>query len=710
MNFTVADILGVSVGFVCFGLFAFAPGYTFGWLSDIFKFRRRRLATRITAAVPLSIGLMPITAYLLWHLWLPLVWGVFGACGVACVLLLIYDWRILGLHLSRQGWTVAAIAVGWLVMGTLSLIDLQLGHRLYFPFSDLDHSTRTAFTAAIARDGIPPHNPFFFAGQPAPLHYHYFWLIPSALVDRLGGSLVTARLGVIDGTLWAGLGLMGVIALYLRFFQSRGGAQIERRTLIAVSLLGITGLDILPVLLLDLGTHSVLPTIEAWNNKFYAWISALLWVPHDLASLTAGLTGFLLAWEAARENRNLQRIAACTAAGLAFASSAGSSIFVSGTVAVGCALWFVIATTKGWRRHALLLAAAGILAIMLLLPWIIQILHAAHPGAAREAGTSSFPFSFGVRSFIIPDAMAGNIGPAKLMVLNAALLPLNYFLELGFFLVVANLKLRQLRKQGFLNQTEWGTMALALASLLVCTFVNSTVISENDLAWRSPLVLQFLLLVLAAEMWNEGKIGFGIRRSLSANPGRRAEPALVTVTLLLGAMGSCYELGIQRAYPILSDSLTKRTFAAWISPDRELGRRTFALRSAYEELDRKLPARAVVQANPGSGIGDIVAELYSGRQMVADVGNCGTVFGGSESLCRDAILPQLKPLFDDRNPVTMKHVEEVCREFSMSALLFKDTDPAWRDKSSWIWHIPPLIGNRYARVIQCDGAADESNR
>lgn len=72
MGYTASDLLGVGVGFVLFGLFAFAPGYTFGWLSDTLGFRQRRLSTRLVAAVPLSIGLAPITADLLWRCWLPL--------------------------------------------------------------------------------------------------------------------------------------------------------------------------------------------------------------------------------------------------------------------------------------------------------------------------------------------------------------------------------------------------------------------------------------------------------------------------------------------------------------------------------------------------------------------------------------------------------------------------------------------------------------
>jgi hypothetical protein len=140
-----------------------------------------------------------------------------------------------------------------------------------------------------------------------------------------------------------------------------------------------------------------------------------------------------------------------------------------------------------------------------------------------------------------------------------------------------------------------------------------------------------------------------------------------------------------------------------LSLDQQLGRRTFELRRAYEELDHMLPAIAVVQAAPAPGAGDIPAELYSGRQMVADVGDCGTVFGGSKQFCNEVILPRLNPLFDDQQPVSAEMVSDTCREFSITALLFKDTDPVWRNKSSWIWKTRPLLSNDFVRVIQCGG-------
>ena len=705
MGYTVSDLLGVGAGFLLFALFAFAPGYTFGWLTNVFEFRHRRLATRIAAAVPISIGLTPITAYFLWRCWLPLVWIVFGVGGVLCAILLARDLRANKLHLSKAGWSVLAIAAGWLVIGTFSLVDLQIGDRLYYPVSDFDHSTRAAFTAAIARDGIPPHNPYFFAGRPAPLRYHYFWLIPCALVERLGGALVSARISLIAGTLWCGLGLFGLIALYLRFFQVKGGDRIERRTLIAVGLLMVTGLDIVPVLLQDLMMRVVVSHIEWWNDEISAWITTMLWVPHDLAAMIAGLAGFLLVWDAVGRKQHKQRIAGLVGGGLAFASCVGASIYLGITLAACCALWLAIALLKSWRQHALVLTGAGVLTTALLVPYLLQITHGT---AGPDSSPHSAPVMLTVRRFTIPDILVDPAHQGKMLALNAALLPLNYFLEFGFFFVVGCLGVRQIWKTRLRSQSDWAAVALGTASLLLCTFTRSSVITSNDLGWRSALVVQFVLLIWAAEMWNEGVLGFGsLRTHVSAKP-QRAAPRLVTATLLLGVMGSCYELCLQRTYPILSDSFNIAK-PDWLSTDNQLGRRTFEVRHAYEVIDRMLPANAVVQAAPAVLAGNLTAALYSDRQMVADAGDCGTVFGGSKQFCNDVILPRVKPLFDDRQPLTAGFISDTCRQFSITALLFKDTDPVWKNKSGWIWKAHPLLSNRYVRVIECGDGGVQLN-
>ena len=292
------------------------------------------------------------------------------------------------------------------------------------------------------------------------------------------------------------------------------------------------------------------------------------------------------------------------------------------------------------------------------------------------------------------------VSPAGKAALNLAFLPLNYFLEFGFFFVVACLAIRRVWRKGFQDQADWCASALAAASLLLCTFLKATVISSNDLGWRSVLVLQFIVLLWAAEMWDEGVLGFAPPRTGGPAAHSRSAPRLVALTLVLGALGSCYELCLERTFPILTDSFAVQRYP-FLALDRQLGRRTFELRAAYEKLALTLPKGATVQHNPEAGIGNVPAGLYSDRQMVADVGSCGYVFGGSKKFCEEFVLPRLKQLFDGRQTVTAGEVANTCRDFSISALVFKDTDPVWADKSSWIWKAHPLLSNDFVRVIEC---------
>ena len=55
----------------------------------------------------------------------------------------------------------------------------------------------------------------------------------------------------------------------------------------------------------------------------------------------------------------------------------------------------------------------------------------------------------------------------------------------------------------------------------------------------------------------------------------------------------------------------------WMTPDRQLGRRTYAVREAYEWADRVTPQGAVFQHNPEVLVQDTAALLYADRQAVA---------------------------------------------------------------------------------------------
>jgi hypothetical protein len=164
--------------------------------------------------------------------------------------------------------------------------------------------------------------------------------------------------------------------------------------------------------------------------------------------------------------------------------------------------------------------------------------------------------------------------------------------------------------------------------------------------------------------------------------------------LALGIMATAYDVTMLRIYPLLLDDLAIPRYH-WLAPDHHLGERTYALREVYERLGRELPAKAIVQQNPNAIPGDLFYGLYADRQTAVETPGCGVVFGGDASLCESVLIP-VREVFDHG-----AHVDQVCRDLSISAVVAKDTDAVWNDKASWVWTKKPLIGNSYARAFLC---------
>jgi len=78
------------------------------------------------------------------------------------------------------------------------------------------------------------------------------------------------------------------------------------------------------------------------------------------------------------------------------------------------------------------------------------------------------------------------------------LLP-EYFTELGFFFLVLVAAIGGMRR-GTLDEAERTALALVGAGLLVSSFLRSTVIANNDLAFASILIVQFFLLLFGGAL------------------------------------------------------------------------------------------------------------------------------------------------------------------------------------------------------------------
>ncbi len=697
-NFTVADTLGIIKACLALLPLMFAPGYVVGWALNLFEFRRRRPVLRLILAVPLSIALCPMLSYLLARFLVPGLWAFYIAVFAVCVLLLAKEARRETRSLSRYTfskyiWIALGLMTLWGMVAVGSLVDLQIGDKLYPPIVAYDHSVRTAMTAALARH-IPPNNPFF-ANAGAPLRYHYLWLLFCSLPIKV--LHLSPRYVVYSGVIWCGFGLICLVALGVKFLLQIQ-TDIERKALLAIGLLCVTGLDILPTLRLGIADRLWLGDLENWNEaQITSWVGALLWVPHHVAALIACFLAFLLLRRQADANR--WATGPVIVAGMAFASAAGMSVYVTFTFAIAVVLWMLALTTRKAWLEAVMFVGAGAVAALWALPYLSSLRGPASNAAFVEFALRPFPVGLHFLQQMGIDIRT----QFGVTVANAIFLPISYALELGFFLAVGVQRLRQLlRGRVEASANELAAWTLVMTSFLIGTFLRSGTTGTNDLGWRCFLPAQLILLLWGAIIVHD----WWFVRS-SATPQTTIPPwtrrALASL-LILGILGTTYQLFMLRMFPVLSD---RRTIVgiSWVDTrDRQFGKRAHALRSTYEALNAELPASAIVQSNPANEF-PILHMLYSGHDSAAatPAGDpaCGTAFGGDPNVCvqRMQTLAGLFELPDGSD------VDATCREYGIDALVVENSDGVWRDPSSWIWRRPQVVANDYVRAFLCGTAA-----
>ena len=232
----------VACASALFSLFAFIPGFVVGWSLDLVGFRSRGLLHQCLLSCALSIALCPVLTYLVeLGPGRAAVWGLYGALWAGFGLVFIASrskrqWRLMP--------TAVVVAAGWAIAVAVSTVDLQIGDRLYPPMVSYDYSIRVAMISALGRH-FPPLTPFLSDGHQWPLQYHYYWFLLCSLVQQIAHGAVRARQALIAGTIWSGLGLISVVLLYLRHWMP---TPRRRAFVLGLSLLAVTGLDIVPCL------------------------------------------------------------------------------------------------------------------------------------------------------------------------------------------------------------------------------------------------------------------------------------------------------------------------------------------------------------------------------------------------------------------------------------------------------------------------------
>lgn len=490
--------------------------------------------------------------------------------------------------------------------------------------------------------------------------------------------------------------LASIIPIYLKHFLDQR-SNLRFASLIGVAMIAITGLDLLPTLGLTVLRHRP-PTadMEWWDPcQIASWLDALIWVPHHVAALVACFGGYLFLWNAEQKAKLSTRISLLLFAAFGFSSAAGLSVYVTFTFTLFALAWTAFLIVRGKIRQAGLHCAAGCLAVLLSTGYIRDLLGAGVSGA----GADSQFVAFTLRALPF-QAVAAKLnlhgGFAYLCVwCLVALLVLS--LEFGVYLLIAVVRAtHDWRHRRALPEAEKALWFMAGSSFFVIMFLRSTVIMNNDLAYRGAMVLQFVLLLWAAA-YLANRIAVDRELPVMRTSVQKLLNSSLIALIAVGGLSSVYQLSMLRAYTFLSEKY------GWEEKlQMANGHDAFCIRTAYAGLDRTIPSNAIVQFNPESKL--ITQMLVYSRYQQVDAGgpNCFSEFGGSVEQCA-AVRAGLQSIFDpdEVGDLSSHSVSNICRTLHVNVLIVDALDPVWKRSDSWVWQSTPIVQNEFVRALRC---------
>ena len=248
------------------------------------------------------------------------------------------------------------------------------------------------------------------------------------------------------------------------------------------------------------------------------------------------------------------------------------------------------------------------------------------------------------------------------------------------------------------SANELAAWTLVVTSFLIGTFLRSSTIGSNDLGWRCFLPAQLILLLWGATVGSRLVVS---RSSVAPQPAPRpwARGALATL-LILGILGTAYEVFMLRMFPVLSDrgaiqgrKLGGSRTGSSANGLMRCGRPTkFSMRNCLlRQSCRAIQLRRIrfctcyipVMTPP-------LAIPNVGRPLAATLASV---------LCACRKLAGLFALPDGSN------LDATCREYGIDAVVVENSDRVWREPSSWIWSRQPVVANDYVRAFRCGAAA-----
>jgi hypothetical protein len=690
-------------------------GYLTAWFTDLYGFRQRSLVERIFWSVPISLGVSTISSVLV---------GEFLGISVVVVFLLVSfvlwlsiiarEWlqlRRTGSHwrigYCPLGSTALILAVIWVAVTIISLVDLQSNHRLFMSVAMLDQSYRVSWTEAILHTGIPPANPLYLYKHPAPMRNYYFWYVICATVAKM--AHLSVRAVFTASCVWAGFLLAALCGLYLKHFLE-AGVHLRSVFLRSVGLIMVTGLDIC-VVVWNLFRYQLPPpdNIEGWSsNPVISWFDTLLWSPNHIAGLVCCMLAFLLAWMAGKKDAHNSTVSVVVIAS-ALASAFGLSIYVTFAfflVMIIWALWQLLIERS--PRPVMLLAAGGACAGILLVPYLSQLMRTS---SKMEGGSSAFGFA--VREMIPPGGLMASplfqhlTSSHPMAALNLAkvlLLVPGYALELGFYFAVLLIYMVPAwhgRKP--LTAAQRSLVVIAFVTIPLTSLIRSSVLTLNDFGFRSALLIQFPLLLLGAEVvtsWSlaNSKTGAPENLSVLAHDTPQWLRSIAALALIVGTVSTLSQ-GIW--FRVVSPLAEMIPSAEHDLKAHNLSHELYISSAGYAQLDATISHDAVVQFDPSNPdllwtAGDLLGVDHQ-IAITSDQPWCGAELGGDAAGCR-VMAAAVDQVFEG---VTAEQARATCRQYGIQYLVVRVYDPAWKDKRSWVWTLKPVVQDEEFRALDC---------